>query len=68
VRLLLDEMRSPTIARELRALHYEALAPGGPGDHGMMFIPGDYRAPKPIPVESSPRCGGSRLTLAGTTS
>jgi len=86
VRLLLDEMLSPTIARELRArghdvqaiqerpewqayddrqvldlarserralvtdnltdlrpLHYEALAPGGPGDYGMVFIPGGYR-------------------------
>lgn len=83
MRLLLDEMLSPAIARELRArghdveaiqehpewhslddrsvvalaraerralvsdnlvdmrpLHYEAIAPGGPGDHGMIFIPG----------------------------
>jgi Domain of unknown function (DUF5615) len=86
VRLLLDEMLSPTIARELRArghdaqaiqehsewqafddrqvlelarrelravvtdnlsdmrpLHYEAIIPGGPGDYGMIFIPGGYR-------------------------
>lgn len=83
MRLLLDEMLSPAIARELRArghdvraiqehpewqafddrqvfelarrerravvtdnlsdmrpLHYEAIVPGGPGDHGMIFIPG----------------------------
>jgi hypothetical protein len=83
LRLLLDEMLSPAIARELRArghdvqaiqehpewcsfddprvvelaraerrvivtdnlvdmrpLHYEAISPGGPGDHGMIFIPG----------------------------
>ncbi len=86
MRLLLDEMLSPTIARELRArghdvqaiqehpewqayddrqvvdlarrerraivtdnlsdmrpLHYEAILPGGPGDYGMVFIPGGYR-------------------------
>jgi hypothetical protein len=85
VRLLLDEMLSPAIARELRArghdvraiqehpewrafddrqvlelaraerravvtdnlsdmrpLHYEAITPGGPGDYGMIFIPGGY--------------------------
>jgi hypothetical protein len=85
VRLLLDEMLSPTIARDLRArghdvesiqehpewhacddpqvldlarserraivtdnlvdmrpLHYEAIAPGAPGDYGMVFIPGGY--------------------------
>ncbi len=89
MRLLLDEMLSPTIARELRArghdveaikehpewrahddrqvldlarrerravatdnlvdmrpLHYEALTPGGPGDYGMVFIPGGYRRTK----------------------
>lgn len=83
MRLLLDEMLSGAIARELRArghdvqaiqehpewcsyddprvlelaraerralvtdnladmrpLHYEAIAPGGPGDYGMVFIPG----------------------------
>lgn len=83
MRLLLDEMLSPAIARELRSrghdveaiqehpewcsyddpqvldlareerralvtdnlvdmrpLHYEAIAPGGPGDYGMIFIPG----------------------------
>ena len=83
MRLLLDEMLSPAIARELRArghdvqaieehpewcsfddrrvvelarvergaivtdnlvdmrpLHCEAIAPGGPGDHGVIFIPG----------------------------
>jgi hypothetical protein len=81
--LLLDEMLSPAIARELRSrghdveaiqehpewcsyedrqvldlargerravvtdnlvdmrpLHYEAITPGGPGDYGMIFIPG----------------------------
>jgi hypothetical protein len=86
VKLLLDEMLSPTIARELRArghdveaiqehaewhayddpqvldlarrehravvtdnlvdmrpMHYEAIASGGPGDYGMVFIPGGYR-------------------------
>jgi hypothetical protein len=85
LRLLLDEMLSPAIARELRTrghdvqaiqehpewrsiddrrvvelaraehrvivtdnlvdmrpLHYEAITPGGPGDHGMIFIPGGY--------------------------
>jgi Domain of unknown function (DUF5615) len=89
VRLLLDEMLSPAIARELRArghnveaiqehpewqayddrqvielarlghralvtdnlidmrpLHYEAVAPGGVGDYGMIFIPGGYRRTK----------------------
>jgi hypothetical protein len=83
VKLLLDEMLSPMIARELRdrghdveaiqehpewcsyedgqvidlaragrravvtdnlvdmrPLHYEAISPGGPGDYGMIFIPG----------------------------
>jgi hypothetical protein len=83
LRLLLDEMLSPAIARELRSrghdveaiqehpewcsyedpqvldlareehralvtdnlvdmrpLHYEAIAPGGVGDYGMIFIPG----------------------------
>ncbi|HEV3319580.1 MAG TPA: DUF5615 family PIN-like protein [Solirubrobacteraceae bacterium] len=84
MRLLLDEMLSPAIARELRArgghdvqaiqehpewcsysdpevldlareqhraivtdnladmrpLHYEAIMPGGPGDYGLIFIPG----------------------------
>lgn len=86
MRLLLDEMLSPAIARELRArghdveaiqehpewcsyddprvldlareerralvtdnlvdmrpLHYEAIAPGGPGDYGTIFIPGGRR-------------------------
>ena len=28
---------------DMRPLHYEAIAPGGPGDHGMVFIPGGYR-------------------------
>jgi Domain of unknown function (DUF5615) len=83
LRLLLDEMLSPAIARELRSrdrdaqaiqehpewrafddrrvvdlarverrvivtdnlidmrpLHHEAITPGGPGDHGVIFIPG----------------------------
>jgi Domain of unknown function (DUF5615) len=83
--LLLDEMLSPAIARELRKrghdveaiqehpewcsfndprvvhlareerrvivtdnlvdmrpLHYEAITPGGPGDYGMIFIPGGH--------------------------
>lgn len=86
MKLLLDEMLSPAIARELRArghdvetiagnpdrealsdpevlalaraehrcivtsnlrdfrpLHYEALAPGGAGHFGMIFMPGSYR-------------------------
>ncbi len=86
MRLLLDEMLSPAIARELRTrghdvqaigehpewrslddrrvvelaraehrvvvtdnlidmrpLHYAAITPGGPGDHGMIFIPGGHR-------------------------
>ena len=85
MRLLLDEMLFPAIARELRArghdvraiqehpewqafddgqvlelarrerravvtdnlsdmrpLHYEAISPGGPGDCGIIFIPGGY--------------------------
>jgi Domain of unknown function (DUF5615) len=85
VRLLLDEMLSPAIARELRSrghdveaigehpewcsfndrqvtdlarrehralvsdnladmrpLHYEAITPGGPGDYGMVFVPGGH--------------------------
>jgi hypothetical protein len=25
---------------DMRPLHYEAIAPGGPGDYGMVFIPG----------------------------
>lgn len=28
---------------DMRPLHYEAIAPGGPDDHGMIFIPGGYR-------------------------
>jgi hypothetical protein len=86
VKLLLDEMLSPVIARELRSrghdvqtiagqagrgalsdaevmdlarvehraivtddlrdfrpLHHEAIAPGGPGHFGMVFMPGSYR-------------------------
>jgi hypothetical protein len=89
VKLLLDEMLSPAIARELRArghdvesitghsdrealadpevmalaraehravvtdnlrdyrpLHNDAIIPGGPGDYGMIFIPGTYRRTK----------------------
>lgn len=89
MRLLLDEMLSPAIARELRkrghdvlaiaeqagwaalsdpevmalarterraivtnnlrdyrALHAEAITPGGPGHFGMVFIPGGYRRTK----------------------
>jgi hypothetical protein len=89
VKLLLDEMLSPVIARELRSrghdveavagnparqalpdpdvlalaraehralatdnlrdfrpLHHEAISPGGPGHHGMIFIPGTYRRTK----------------------
>jgi hypothetical protein len=25
---------------DMRPLHYEAITPGGPGDYGMIFIPG----------------------------
>lgn len=89
MRLLLDEMLSPAIARELRdrghdvraikghpewhalgdrqvielarrerrvivtdnlvdlrPLHYEAIAPGGAGDCGMVFMPSSYRRTK----------------------
>jgi predicted nuclease of predicted toxin-antitoxin system len=89
VRLLLDEMLSPVIARELlarghdvqavaghpereslsdsdvlalarvqqraivtnnvrdfRPLHVEAVLPGGPGHHGMIFMSGNYRRTK----------------------
>ena len=28
---------------DMRPLHYEAIAPGGPGDYGMLLIPGGYR-------------------------
>jgi len=28
---------------DMRPLHYEAIAPGGSGDYGMLFIPGGYR-------------------------
>jgi hypothetical protein len=53
--LLLDEMLSPAIARELRSrgydvesvaghpLHHEAITPGGAGHFGMIFVPGGYR-------------------------
>jgi len=27
---------------DMRPLHYEAIVPGGPGDYGMLFIPGGY--------------------------
>lgn len=89
MKLLLDEMLAPAIARELRArghdveaiaghrdrealsdpdvmslaraehravvtnnlrdfrpLHYDAIAPGGPGHYGMIFMPGGYRRTK----------------------
>ena len=89
MKLLLDEMLTPAIARELRArghdvqavagdadrealpdadvlalaraehraivtnnlqdfrpLHHEAIAPGGSGQYGMVFIPGRYRRTK----------------------
>lgn len=29
--------------RDFRPLHYEAIAPGGPGHFGMIFMPGSYR-------------------------
>ena len=29
--------------RDFRPLHHEAITPGGPGHHGMIFIPGTYR-------------------------
>lgn len=28
---------------DMRPLHNAAIAPGGPGEHGMVFIPGGYR-------------------------
>lgn len=28
---------------DFRPLHHEAIAPGGPGHFGMVFMPGDYR-------------------------
>lgn len=31
---------------DMRPLHYEAVTPGGPGDYGMVFIPGGYRRTK----------------------
>jgi predicted nuclease of predicted toxin-antitoxin system len=32
--------------RDFRPLHHEAIAPGGPGHFGMIFIPGRYRRTK----------------------
>lgn len=32
--------------RDFRPLHHEAITPGGPGHHGMIFIPGTYRRTK----------------------
>ena len=29
--------------RDFRPLHHEAIAPGGPGHFGMVFMPGSYR-------------------------
>ena len=31
---------------DFRPLHHEAIAPGGPGHFGMVFMPGDYRRRK----------------------
>ncbi len=31
---------------DFRALHHEAIAPGGPGHFGMVFMPGGYRRTK----------------------
>ena len=31
---------------DFRPLHHEAVAPGGPGHHGMVFMPGTYRRTK----------------------
>jgi hypothetical protein len=28
---------------DFRRLHHEAITPGGPGDFGMVFVPGGYR-------------------------
>lgn len=30
-------------SRSARALHHEAITPGGPGDFGMIFMPSRYR-------------------------
>ncbi len=32
--------------RDFRPLHYDAIAPGGPGHYGMIFMPGAYRRTK----------------------
>ena len=32
--------------RDFRALHNDAIVPGGPGDFGMIFMPGAYRRTK----------------------
>lgn len=32
--------------RDFRPLHSEAIVAGGPGHHGMIFIPGNYRRTK----------------------
>ncbi|MCL2781177.1 MAG: DUF5615 family PIN-like protein [Actinomycetia bacterium] len=29
--------------QDFRPLHHEAISPGGPGHHGMIFMPGNYR-------------------------
>jgi len=31
---------------DFRPLHHEAIAPGGPGHYGMVFMPGSYRRTK----------------------
>jgi hypothetical protein len=40
---------------DMRPLRYEAIAPGGPGDHGMIFIPAATPACGPTSVGSSQR-------------
>lgn len=32
--------------RDFRPLHHDAVAPGGPGHYGMIFMPGSYRRTK----------------------
>jgi hypothetical protein len=32
--------------RDFRPLHHDAIAPGGPGHYGMIFVPGNYRRTK----------------------
>jgi hypothetical protein len=40
---------------DMRPLHYEAITPGGPGDHGMIFMPGGHPRTRADPSPPIPR-------------